>query len=166
VLATLVLGTSLAHAEPTSVIGEGREPEVLALFAPHRLGGEVSAGWRLWNVRIEPTAIEVELRGPGDEAATFELGRDPGAESTTSFSIRRSGSTASGAAAKATDVLVEAVKRNDHGGFWTTLPSAPSRAPAPPSGPPVSLPVALAVPALLAALSAFAMWSMARRSAA
>jgi hypothetical protein len=163
VIAALVLGTSLGRAAPASVIGEGREAEVLALFAPYRLGGEVVEGWRLWNVRIEQTRIEVELRGPGDAPATFELGQGPARERTPSFAVRRRSGAVG--ATTATNALVEAVRRNDHGGIWRALPPPADRATPPPAAPPVSLPVALAVPALVAAASALAMWSVARRKA-
>ena len=99
------------------VIGQGREPEVLALFRPYRLGHEVSGGFKLWNVTIEPRAIVVELRR--DQSAMFVklLPLDPGSrERTKSFSIARE--SPSPEASAAADALVAAVGNNDPGDFW------------------------------------------------
>jgi hypothetical protein len=140
------LCASLAAAEPSPVIQAGREAEVLALFAPFGLGQEVRDGYRLWNVRIEPTRIQVELRDAADVPATFALVHGHDGEHTASFSVRRDPSTKSGAAARATDALIDSAKKNDHGGFW------------------LSLLVALGVPGLLALASALAMGLAARRA--
>src|SRR5690606_38228722 len=49
-------------------LGPGQERVVLGLFAPHELGGEVAAGYALWNVSIEQSRVVVTLRaGDGSE---------------------------------------------------------------------------------------------------
>ena len=102
------------------VIGEGREPEVLALFQPYRLGQEVSAGFRLWNVTIEPRAIVVELRREEGVSALIRLvPLDATArERSSSFAILRQAGASNGDGAAAADALIVALTKNDAGGFW------------------------------------------------
>lgn len=123
-LALLVafLATSPARAsQPT--IEEGREADVLALFSPFQLGGDVAEGWKLWNVAIQPTWIELGLRGPGDQEVQFVLvhPRDGGRDAirTRSFALKEDVADLPGARS-ARHALIEAVRRNDKGAFWRT----------------------------------------------
>lgn len=120
----LVLGAlaplSEAHAQ-AHLIGPGQEEVVLALFAPHELGGEVAAGFALWSVAIESDHIVVTLRA-GDGRETSLTLRHPDTaggdtQRTTSFAAVPGGvSDAEASAARRT--LLGALRRNDHGGFW------------------------------------------------
>lgn len=118
-LILLLSSVSVAHAQiPPSayVIEPGREEEVLALFAPYRLGSEVAGGVTLANVRIEPTGIVAELAGPAREKTELRLAhpdavREP-SETSPSFAMSWD---EEGDAVRA---LAAAVVRNDGGGFW------------------------------------------------
>jgi hypothetical protein len=129
----LVLGVAVAHAQPTPVIEANRESEILALFAPHQLAREVTPGWKLWDIAVSPSSIDVECRGPDERRARFRLSHPSAAsgEPTPSFVVVRDG-TSDPAGNPAIDALVSAVKQNDKGGFFrvTALPRKPG-APAP-----------------------------------
>lgn len=117
------------------VIGPGREGDVLALFAPYRLGDEVAAGWRLGGVNIEARRVVATLSPPEGEAATLtlELADRPDARArSASFALMRGGA-AEGAAAL--DALERAVREHDHGGIAAT-PAASSRHDADATAPP------------------------------
>ncbi|MBI3205133.1 MAG: hypothetical protein HYZ29_26580 [Myxococcales bacterium] len=112
---------SLASAGP-SVIEAGREREVLALVAPYELGREVTAGWKLWNVKIERTEIVLELTaGPNEHARVTLSERAGGQEHSASFDIRRDPNAATAA-------LASAIRANDRGGFWHAPPKRPATA--------------------------------------
>ncbi len=122
-LLAVVTAAPPAHAsEP--VIERGREAAVLALFRPHVLTSEVTPGWRLWEVRIRSTFIEIELDGPGDGRAAVRLDHPdkvarPDMRSK-SFAVTRSTTSPEGAAASA--VLLDALTANDDGTFWQRAP--------------------------------------------
>jgi hypothetical protein len=105
------------------VIEGGREAEVVALFAPHKLGDTVAPGWRLMWIRVEADHIEAVAEDAGGEKATLFLHhRDfapAGATLTASFALTR---TPEGASAErggaALEVMARAVAENDRGGFW------------------------------------------------
>jgi hypothetical protein len=122
ILALLLAVCSTAEATP--VIAAGREKEVMALFAPHTLGHEVVAGWKLMNVRVQPDNIAVELAGPGGAFASFRLLHPDAAPSdavrTPSFAVVRE---TPAAADQAIAPLVVALRKNDKGGFWREAPT-------------------------------------------
>lgn len=105
------------------VIEGGREAEVVALFAPHKLGDAIAPGWRLMWLRVEADHIEaVAEDARGEQATLFLHHRDyapAGAALTASFALTRTPEGASpeqgGAALEA---MSRAVTANDHGGFW------------------------------------------------
>ncbi len=116
--AALALAPGRARAQ---VIGPGQEAAVLALFAPYELGGEVAAGFALWGVSIQRDHIVVTLRA-SDERETRITLRHPDtapedAPRSTSFAAVASGESDEGARA-ARAALLDAIRRNDHGGFW------------------------------------------------
>lgn len=122
---TLLAAATHAAAQPgPRRITPRDEAEVRALFAPHRLGGEVAGGWRLWSIRIEGREVRAGLRGSEDAEA--ELGLLPpdhpearrGLPPSRSFAIvvRHEGGAGGRAAL---EQLAAAVRRNDRGGFWT-----------------------------------------------
>ena len=155
----LVLAVArLAVAAP--VIESGREKEVLALFAPYELGGEVVSGWKLMNVRVAPDAIGVELEGPNGKTASFRLVHPdtavPAAPRTRSFAVIRES-----AADQAIAPLVVAVRRNDAGGFWKDAPAA---APRPSVPEPDDAGGGLWFTLLITALGLSAVWVIARRN--
>jgi hypothetical protein len=118
-LLTLLLVGAPGRAQ--TVIGPGREGDVLALFAPHGLEREVVPGWKLWNVRIAAESIHVELVGPDGSSAELRLvKRAGGAESSASFDVLRDSRSRTGDARAAADALVAALVQNDPGGFWQT----------------------------------------------
>ncbi len=117
--AALGVAPAAAQFDEVPVIEAGREDEVRALFAPYTLTGEVTAGFRLMNVRIEATYIDCELVGPGDETASVRLEHPDYAEApdgeTASFAVRREASSEAGR--RAADAVYAAIRDNDPGGF-------------------------------------------------
>ncbi len=123
-----------ASAQP--VIGPGQERAVLALFAPHELGGEVRAGHVLWNVSIERSRVVVTLRAADESETTLTLMHPDDAPEhaarTSSFGIVEDGATAS-APTRARRALLEVIRANDRGGFWEAADdSVTTAAPTPP----------------------------------
>ena len=128
VVALLVVVVRVARAddrEATYAIEAGREAEVLALFAPIALTGEVAPGWRLMDVQIESRVVRCLLVGPADAKATLSLdhpSRAPDAPRSKSFSLVSEGGAAGDPAVAALRARVIA---NDPGGFWRVrLPPA------------------------------------------
>ena len=115
----------------TAIIEAGREQEVLSLFAPYTLGGEVSAGHRLMNVRIEAREIVCVVEGPTERSATLHLASPeviPAPDRTSaSFAMRLD---AQGEPSRAALLLLaDAVRQNDPGGFFhVPTPGAPRAA--------------------------------------
>lgn len=130
-----------AQLTEVPIIEPGREQDVLALVRPYSLAAEVDGGYRLMNVRIEATYIEFELTvggadGPSpadpadpadsadppdpDETATLRLEHPDHADDTdgetASFAVYREAS--SDPARAAVDLLYEAIRANDTGGFF------------------------------------------------
>ncbi|NOY93490.1 MAG: hypothetical protein GXP55_20085 [Deltaproteobacteria bacterium] len=106
----------VARAQP--VIQAGREQEVLALFAPYRLGGELPGGARLMNVAIQQSSITATVEREGHAARLVLLHPQAATSSTStslSFSLRIEGDEQARAAAL---LLMEAVRRNDRLPFW------------------------------------------------
>ena len=126
-----VAGAGAARAQVPSdglpVITEHRETEILALFKPYDLGKEIVPGWRLDDVGIQAMRIQVKLEGPAKAAAGARLElprRAPSSETTPSFSVHRDpGAPPDGA--KALDVLLDAVRKNDNGKFWPLTAPVP-----------------------------------------
>lgn len=143
----------LALLATTPVIEAGREQEIVALFAPHKLGGEVIPAWRLMNVRVQPSYIEVEIQGPG-RSAHLRLDHPSGStkhtDTTPSFAITRGENAGEGDGKRAVDAVIEAIRKNDGGKFWrTTAEEKPAGAePAPAERRPIS---GIVIPALLSA---------------
>ncbi|MEZ4222709.1 MAG: hypothetical protein R3B13_17335 [Polyangiaceae bacterium] len=131
----ITLLPAVAQAQ-TAILRGGREREVLALFAPYTLGAEVADGVKLWNVRVEPERIVVELAGATPASFSLEHpSRASGKERSKSFVVRRDASANAGAARDAVDRLVARVQANDTTDFWDTqqresgagpIPSGPS----------------------------------------
>ena len=103
------------------VIEAGREADVLRLFAPYGLGSEVAAGWRLSNVAIRQTEIEVGLGQASEQDASFILvhpTRTPSdAIRTPSFAVARDVPDQPDVRA-VRDALIQAIRNNDDGKFW------------------------------------------------
>ena len=119
-----------AYAD-TPVIAAGREADVMALFRPYTLGAAVTPQAKLWNVRVEPERIVVEIEGAAK--ATFRLehpDRSPGTERSKSFTVHREPSATTGAGKEATDLLVARVRANDTGQFWDRTTPDPEGRPA------------------------------------
>lgn len=55
------------------VVPAGREQQILALFLPYTLGGEVSPGFRLWTVSIEKKHIRVGVSDKSSDECGFVL---------------------------------------------------------------------------------------------
>jgi hypothetical protein len=121
----VALGAWIGLAPPVFAqayaIGPGHEARVLALFAPYTLGGEVTAGHRLWGVAIERTRVKITLRAVDGSDATLTLQHpDETVRSdarTASFAVVFGDEPGSGAVA-ARRALTAAITRHDAGGFW------------------------------------------------
>ncbi len=111
---------ALAQGPEVPIIEAGREEEILALFAPYELGGEVRDGYRLMNVAIDVSSIDVELVGPDDASVTLRLTHPDLAESsltaTASFAVQHVAE--GGSPPPAADALIAAVRDNDEGRFY------------------------------------------------
>lgn len=119
-LVALLLPTAASAQE--HVIGAGREGDVLALFAPHALGGEVKPGWVLENVSIEPTSITVTLQGDAgavDVRLAYPSEAGAGAIGSENFAITTPDAP-EGPGAEAAAALIAAIVANDQGSFWDT----------------------------------------------
>ena len=122
-LATLL--ARLSYAAPMGIapsIERGREAEVLALFAPILLGGEVTPGWKLEDVDIEARRIRCVMEGPDGAKATVILDHPERLEwqrTSKNFAMRGDPAPGSGMAGEASVVaLMDAVQRNDQQNFW------------------------------------------------
>lgn len=119
VLLLLVTSTSARATEP--VIEKGREADVVSLFAPFTLGSEISGGWKLWNIGVEQTSIEVGIRNAAEQDASFVLVHPTRASTTAmrtpSFAVDRDVPDEPGARA-AREALVQSIRNNDDGKFW------------------------------------------------
>ncbi|HMR05883.1 MAG TPA: hypothetical protein PKA88_08895 [Polyangiaceae bacterium] len=105
------------------VIAAGREKEVMALFAPFALGAAVTPEMKLWNVRVAPEHITVELTGAATATLRLEHPeRSQSSERSKSFAFQRDAAAASGAGKIAADALVASVRGNDAGDFWDDAP--------------------------------------------
>jgi len=129
-------GLSYGGDGEVPVIEQGRESEVLGLFAPHKLEEELTAGWRLENVAIKWGSIDVELLHiESGEIVGFTLEHpqraDDGARRIGSFALVKLRGLDEGAlgggegvagpgggAIAALDMVLKAVERNDAGQFW------------------------------------------------
>ena len=125
-IAVLLAGT---RASAQLAIGPGQEARVLALFAPHTLGHEVSGGYTLWNVSIQAERIVVTLDARDGREATLTLRHPstaPGALlHSRSFVLLRGGASDPQAEAACT-ALAAAVARNDHQDFWIGQSGSPA----------------------------------------
>ncbi len=129
-LFTLLLLLPVAFADDGGrpVILRGRESAVEHLFDPYKDGQEVAPGWRLGDIHIQKSAIEVDLHGEGADAKLQLLplqDAKPDSLRSQSFATLLVGPAAANDAAKR---LSAAIAQNDRGGFW----SQPSTPPAPP----------------------------------
>lgn len=139
-LAVLLGWCAAAHAEEHA-IGPERQAEVLVLLAPYALGAEVADGFVVWGVALERTQIALTLRHPDGTQAQLRLAHPDDAKAakwrSASFALEADGAIPE-RAPPALARLVEAIQRNDHGGFWSTSgPAVPRddpgvRSPQPP----------------------------------
>ncbi|MCS6901832.1 MAG: hypothetical protein RMJ98_19605 [Myxococcales bacterium] len=121
-LLALLAWSTEVRAE-SAFLRQGREQEVLALFAPYVLGGPVSGGFTLWDVSIEPTRILVTLKGPAGRSERLALVH-PADESapadaprTANFRVILPEALDSEGRAAA-EALLMAVMHNDHQALW------------------------------------------------
>ena len=116
-----VFVTSTIARATQPVIEQGREADVLSLLAPYTLGSEVGGGWKLWNVSIRETAIEIGLRDTGERDVTFVLVHPTQTSSnalrTPSFALAHDVPEEPEVRA-ARDALLESIRKNDRGKFW------------------------------------------------
>ena len=106
----VVLQSSLALAQTIPVIEPGREADVQALFAPHRLG-DVIAGWRFEAIDIDRDVIRVRVVRDGEERDMVLAHPGDAPPTTPSFAITHENHPA-------LDALAAAVAANDRGDFW------------------------------------------------
>lgn len=120
--ALLLVGALASHAAAqTHVIGAGQEREVLGLFAPYQLAGEVAEGYALWGVSIASSRVVVTLRAADGREAMLTLTHPDeapeDAQHSASFALVL-GTSPDAAGAAACTALVGAIQRNDRGTFW------------------------------------------------
>lgn len=112
----LAAATGRADADSAPSLEAGREAEVLALFAPFTLGGEVTPGWRLMDVAIGARSIRCVVEAPAGGRAAMTLAHPssaPGARTSRSFAIVLEPDGHAALAALAARVVA-----NDPGGFF------------------------------------------------
>ena len=131
----IILSSSPASAEKMWVIESGREREVVALFSPYKMGGEVAKGWRLSNIWIGATYIRVRIKGSKGKKVHFRLVHPEKplkfAFRTKSFKVILSDDASDeGEGKKAALLLVEALEKNDKGEFWRVRRGPPMDGPA------------------------------------
>jgi len=73
VLPAPLVSSASAQGGGQAVIPEGSEEAIQRLFLPHRLGDELSPGWRWMSLQINPTEVVCRVDGPGGENATLRL---------------------------------------------------------------------------------------------
>lgn len=117
-----VFSASRAYADQPT-IERNREADVMSLLAPYRPGSEVANGWKLWDIAIQATQIELGLRGPDEDGADITLilvhptQADKTSTRTPSFALRATDIAQPGALV-ARDALIDAIRQNDDGRFW------------------------------------------------
>ncbi len=122
-----LLASSSAWADDY-VIKRGREAEVVALFAPYKLGGPPVDGWQLHSLNVEAHGIEVTLVSASTQSVQFVLehpSRVDSEERTPSFAIVRGQHAEQGPGAEVVDEVIAAVAKNDPGGFWDVVEDDP-----------------------------------------
>jgi hypothetical protein len=129
-IATLC-GCSPRALATSFVIPAGREPEVLGLVAPYRLGGEVADGFLLNGVKIGQQRIELMLEGKTEPAERVTLALTLlDRIGQYDLSVDPPGERQSRLATQAVAKLKEAVVRNADQAFWeriTVVRNAASR---------------------------------------
>ena len=123
VFGVLPVANAAERLEP--LIESGREHAVEHLFDPYADGQEVAPGWRLGDIHINRTVIEVDLKGATTQAK-LQLKHhdraDPSAARSQSFGTSLIGPPD---AREAANRLIAAIAKNDHGGFWTMPAPSP-----------------------------------------
>ncbi len=120
-----LLAAPLAHADDAAhpVLLGGRESAIEHLFDPYKSGQEVAPGWRLGDMAVQRTAVDVQLQGDGHVAhLRLQALQDatPQSAQSQSFATTLDGPPEARLAA---DKLIAAVAQNDHGGFWSAPPT-------------------------------------------
>jgi hypothetical protein len=136
-LALLVLIGVSRSALAIPVIEPGREPEIVALFAPYALGEDVTPGLRLMWIKVEPTHIRAIVEDAGGPVATLRLDHTSRAPKDGRIGERSESFVLSGEPPghPVLERLAGAVRGNDRGGFWRVdAPVGPGQS-GPPQGP-------------------------------
>ena len=136
IAALLVLTVVSRRALAIPVIEPGREPEIVALFAPYTLGGDVAPGLRLMWIYVETTHIRAVVESPDGAAATLRLDHSSRAPAAGLLGAPSESFVISGEPTghPALEALARAVRDNDRGGFWRVdAPVGPGHA-GPPQG--------------------------------
>lgn len=119
-LAVLLGWCASAHADEHA-LGPERQADVLALLAPYALGAEVADGFVVWGVALERTQVALTLRHPDGTEAQLRFAHPDDAKDvawrSASFALEAPGAIPE-RAQPAVARLVEAIQRNDRGGFW------------------------------------------------
>jgi hypothetical protein len=128
-LATLLTAGSADAERP--VISAGREGEIAALLAPHRLGDDLAAGWTLHSVNVEVATIHVWISGPGQRFAHVTLDHPdhapPNSRRLGGFALTRVDEPPG--AEPAVAALVAALAHHDTDAFWAIKPAYAEEAP-------------------------------------
>lgn len=115
----VLLGVRPAAAS-RPVIPPEREDEIATLFAPHRLGEEITPGWTFHSFSIDRATVVVWVAGPDREFGQFLLDHPdyapPDSQRVGSFALTVVDQPPGSEPALA--ALREALARNDAGRFW------------------------------------------------
>ncbi len=130
--AAVFVSGAAAQAGRVPIIEAGREAEILALFEPYQLGEELPGGYRLMNVQVDVSSIQIGLVGPEDRRVSLrltppELAPDA-PEQTESFAIVHESGEEDADAQRAVRALLARVRANDDGHFYRrrALPPDPT----------------------------------------
>jgi len=114
------------------VIEAGRNSEIVALFAPTKLGDDIAPEWKLWGVAVHPTHVSVTAKHGAAIVPLFDLlhidSGPPGSRTSRNFAIVPTYPAEPLSAMTAAAELMSAVERNDEGTFWKVereLPTLP-----------------------------------------
>ncbi len=128
-LALFLLAVPSAHADDAErpILLRGRESAIEHLFDPFTSGQEVTPGWRLGDMAVNRTMVDVQLQGDG-KVARLHLkslqDATPQSANSQSFATTLDGPPEARAAA---DKLIAAIAHNDHGGFWSQAPAVTAK---------------------------------------
>ena len=107
----------------TAHLPAGQENAVIQLLHPYPLGGEVTPGYKLWTISIQPSSITIGIQGANGSESQFQLIHPKDANTkhdkplSTNFAIRQTREYD----AQVTEALIklqQAIEKNDQLSLW------------------------------------------------